>query len=137
MFEIFVDLFFKSTRNDFPSSPKALKRPCFGQIFCAAGKILKKKQAKKGVFRQFLGSITKYGYLKIVQRGTLWVGRGSNPRRRRRPHHHPPPLNPPLLCSMQISKNKLITAILLKNLHRAGISQITALSISLICRIYR
>ena len=33
----------------------------------------------KGAFRNFLGSITKYGFLQIVQGGTLWVGRGSNP----------------------------------------------------------
>ena len=45
--QIFVDLFFiRSTRIDFPSSPKALKRPCFGQILCAAGKILKKAPKK-------------------------------------------------------------------------------------------
>ena len=94
----------------FLSSAKALFYPYFGQIFCAAGKILK-RQAKKGVFghflensdqkiaffrralpltklvyidargafTNFLGSITKNGYLKIVHRGSLWVGRGSNP----------------------------------------------------------
>ena len=29
-------------QHNFASSPKALKRPCFGQNFCTAGKILKK-----------------------------------------------------------------------------------------------
>ena len=78
------------------------------QNFCAAGKCLKKGQKKtflgnfwniltkesrflgarspsklvyigaKGAFRKVLGSVNKNGYLKIVQRGTLWVGRGSN-----------------------------------------------------------
>ena len=88
----------------------ALKSPCFGQIICAAGKILKKLAKKgvfrlflknvdqkitflpralppsklvyigvKGTFRHFLGSVTKHGCLRIVQRGALWVGRGSNP----------------------------------------------------------
>ena len=33
----------------------------------------------KGAFRKFLGSVTKNVYLKIIQRGTLSVGRGSNP----------------------------------------------------------
>ena len=36
-----------------PSSPKALKSPCFCQNFCAACKILK-KTGQKGVFRHFL-----------------------------------------------------------------------------------
>ena len=45
--------FFQVNQIDFPSSPKALKRPCFGQIFCAADKFLK-KHAKKFVCRLFL-----------------------------------------------------------------------------------
>ena len=42
----------------FPSSSKALKGPCFCQIFCAAGKFLK-KQVKKAVFRHFLKNVDK------------------------------------------------------------------------------
>ena len=91
---------------DFSSSPKAVKRPWFGQTFCAAGKIKKNRPKKAflgsfwknltkkssffgarfpsklvniGAFKNFLGSISKNGYLKIVQRGTLGVGRWSNP----------------------------------------------------------
>ena len=41
-----VDLFY----DDFSSSPEALVCPCFGHILCAAGKILKKKQASKKRF---------------------------------------------------------------------------------------
>ena len=52
MFENFDDLFFfKVEQIDFPSSSKALKGPCFCQIFCAAGQFLK-KQVKK----PFLGT---------------------------------------------------------------------------------
>ena len=88
--------FFQFDQMSF-STLKTLKRPCFGQIFCAAGKILKKRRPKKefletfwkimtkklrflgarsplkivhiGAFKKLLGSVTKYGYLKIVQRG--------------------------------------------------------------------
>ena len=36
--------------------------------------------APEGPLEKFQGPfVTKYGYLKIVQRGSLWVGRGSNP----------------------------------------------------------
>ena len=69
---------------DFPSSPKAVKRPCFGQIFCAAGNFLK-KQVKKAVFGHFLENFDKkigrpkMDFLKSTKVGTLWVGRGSNP----------------------------------------------------------
>ena len=45
MYESF-DTFILVNQIDFPSSPKAQKRPFFGQIFCAAGKF-KKKQVKK------------------------------------------------------------------------------------------
>ena len=51
-FKNFVD-FFLGDQIDFLSSPEALKRTCFGQNFCPAGKIFE-KQAKKGVFRHFL-----------------------------------------------------------------------------------
>ena len=43
--------FFKVNQIDFSSSPKALKKSCFCQIFCAAGKIFK----KQAIFRQILG----------------------------------------------------------------------------------
>ena len=32
----------------------------------------------QGAFKKILGRSAKNGYLKIVQRGTLWVGRGLN-----------------------------------------------------------
>ena len=58
-FENIDDLFFRSTKQiDFSSSPKALKRRCFGENFCAAGKFLK-KQVKKAVFGHFLENIDK------------------------------------------------------------------------------
>ena len=60
MYTKFVD-FFHADQNDFPTSSKALKRPCFGQIFCAVSKILK-KQAEYSVFRHFLESL----YQKIA-----------------------------------------------------------------------
>ena len=55
-FENFVDLFFfRSTELIFWALPKHGLVPVWGQIFCAAGKILK-KQSKQGVFRHFLES---------------------------------------------------------------------------------
>ena len=48
-----LSTFFLGRQIDFPSSATAPKRPCFGQIVCAAGKILKKKQAKKDVLGFF------------------------------------------------------------------------------------
>ena len=49
---------------EFPSSPKtlkgeALKRKFFRQIFCAAGKFLK-KQVKKAIFGHFLEILTRF-----------------------------------------------------------------------------
>ena len=41
--------FFEVDKIDFPSSPKALKRPCFYQRYCIA-----KKQANKNVIGPFL-----------------------------------------------------------------------------------
>ena len=95
--------FFLGRPNWFFRALQALKSPCFGQKFCTAGKILK-KQAKKGVLRQFLESSSKLVYQitssKLVffctegasrkilgsisqkevsqshKRGTLWVGGG-------------------------------------------------------------
>ena len=43
---------------DFPTSPKVLKRRCFGQTFCAAEKILK-KQVKKPFLGTFWKILTK------------------------------------------------------------------------------
>ena len=43
---------------DFPSSPKALKRRCFGQTFGAAGKFLKKR-SKKPALGTFWNILTK------------------------------------------------------------------------------
>ena len=50
--------FFQVDQIGFPSSLKALKRRCFGQIFCAAVKFLK-KQVKKAVFGHFLENFDK------------------------------------------------------------------------------
>ena len=44
IFENFDELFFEVDQIDFPSSPKAVKRPCFGQIFCAAGNFFEEKE---------------------------------------------------------------------------------------------
>ena len=38
-FEKFVDLSFLVDQIDFWISPEALKSPCFGQMFCATGKL--------------------------------------------------------------------------------------------------
>ena len=99
-FRKFCRPFFWVEQSEFPSSPKALKRPCFGKIFCAAGKNLKNRPKKTGqkkrlrnpvffwralpppkkfvyigavgAFTKILRSVTKYGYLKIVQWGALF-----------------------------------------------------------------
>ena len=52
----------------------------------------------EGAFGKFLGSVTDYGYLKKVEKGTLWVGKGSNPR-------GAPPLIPPLTQTIIIISN--------------------------------
>ena len=89
----------------FPSSPNALKRPCFGQTFCAAGK-LKKKQAKqssislsisilKGPSRKILVSVIKNGYLKIVQREDTFGRQCVDTLRKRASAPCPPPPPPP------------------------------------------
>ena len=49
--------FFKVDQIDFLSSPKALKRRCLGKVFCAAGKLLKKKGQTR--FWNFLEILTK------------------------------------------------------------------------------
>ena len=73
------------------SSPKALKRLC--GVFSLFLESLRKSRFFGGrsvlkisiyiiaesAFRKTLGYVTKSGYLKIVQRGNLCVGRGSNP----------------------------------------------------------
>ena len=91
----FCRIFFGWIKLIFRALPKYYRDDLvFGQSFCAAGRILKPKQAKKVVFwpincvffgarslrkisifwgqsafRKFLGSVTKNGYLKLVQRG--------------------------------------------------------------------
>ena len=104
-FKKFCRPFCRSTKLIFP----ALSKHCFVSILAKfSWQKFEQIQAKKGVFRHFLGkfwlknckkippsklvyigaegatrkllgSITKNGYWKIVQRGTLWVGRGLNP----------------------------------------------------------
>ena len=54
---IFKNIFWVG-QIDFPISPKALKRRCFGQTFGAAGKFLK-KQVKKPVLGTFWNILTK------------------------------------------------------------------------------
>ena len=56
--ENFDDLFFNADKIGFPSSPKALKGRCFGEIFCATGKFLK-KQVEKAVFGHFMENFDK------------------------------------------------------------------------------
>ena len=140
------------------SSPLALKRPCFGKILWAAGKILKNRPWKTrifrhllwsfdqkiaflarappskvvyigaiGAFRMFLGPLIKYEYLKIVERGTLWVGRGSNSwgKGGRQgveflSRSAPPPLNPP--CLFVCVKNSKTT---LKQIRRQSSSTLS------------
>ena len=58
-FQKILTTFFEVDQIDFLSSPKARFCPYFGQIFCAAGKFLKKEQAKKGVFRHFWKILTE------------------------------------------------------------------------------
>ena len=103
----FVVFFFSVEQIGFPSTTRALKLLCFGQIFCAAGKVLKKQATKIALrhtletldqkiaffWRAFpsklanifangaLGKIlrpAKNRHFKIVQRGILWVGWVSN-----------------------------------------------------------
>ena len=50
--KIFVDIFFRTTELVFELSLSVFS-PYFGQMFCAAGKILK-KQSRKSIFRHFL-----------------------------------------------------------------------------------
>ena len=58
IFSKILSIYFYVDQIDFSSSPKALKRPCFGQSFCAAYKILK-KQAKKEFLSTFWTILTK------------------------------------------------------------------------------
>ena len=66
--------FFLVDQIDFPSSPKALKRRCFGQIFCAAGKFLKKQVKKQFfVFGHFLETLDARSPSKLVYIGAKGV----------------------------------------------------------------
>ena len=50
------------------------------RVFSARASLLKLVYiGAGGAFRKFKGSFTKNWYLKIVQKDTLWVGKGSNP----------------------------------------------------------
>ena len=81
-FEKFVDLFFESTKLIFRALPKHKKVPVLPIIsapnFLFWPKFWKLARAPpsklvyigaKGAFRKFLGSVTKNGYFKIVQKG--------------------------------------------------------------------
>ena len=61
--------FFWVDQIDLPSSPRAVKIPCFGQIFCAAGNFLKKKNRSK---TPFLGT-----FWKILTKKTRFFGARS------------------------------------------------------------
>ena len=92
---------------DFPSSAKAVKRRCFGQVFCVRENLLKKQVKSrfghlleifdtKRVFleraptqnsicwrrrrikKKFKVGRPKIDFLKSTKGWTLWVGRGSN-----------------------------------------------------------
>ena len=52
--------FFKVDQIDFLSSPKALKRRCLGKVFCAAGKLLKKRS---NPFLELFGNFDKIAFL--------------------------------------------------------------------------
>ena len=47
--------FFWVDQNNFPSFPKALKKRCFGQIFCTAVQISEKKTGQKSNFWALFG----------------------------------------------------------------------------------
>ena len=74
---------------DFPRSPKALKRRCFGQIFCAAGNFFGARSPSKLVY--IYGQSAKNGFLKKYQRGDPLGRQGVESLKGGRP-----PLNPPL-----------------------------------------
>ena len=70
---------------------------------------------------KILGSATIYGNRKIVQRGTLWVGRGSNPWEGASPPPPPPPLNHPLFWGKAYAKKRKILATIFQKLSEHGI----------------
>ena len=102
-FENFVDLYFRSTKLIFWSLPDHYKDPILTNLFLKRRQILKKKRQKcfffqalfgklaltpsqryyilvKDAFRKILESVSqKKGFPKILQRRTVWVGRGPNP----------------------------------------------------------
>ena len=92
-----------------------------GQHSCVAGKILKKKQAKKGVFRHFWNILTKnnafFGARSPIKISIYWRQRqlkknfrvrhqkwiSQNSSKRNDPITPPPPiLNPPLFVGIEI-----------------------------------
>ena len=106
---------FKVGQINFPRSPKGLKRPCFGPILCAAGKILKNMPNKlflgkffprnrvfqrslplkigaEGGFRKILGSVSQTLIPQNSTKGDLLGRQGVESLR----GGGVPPLNPPL-----------------------------------------
>ena len=106
--------FLERGRSNFPGSPKGLKRPCFGPILCAAGKILKNMPNKlflgkflprnrvfqrslplkigaEGGFRKILGSVSQTLIPQNSTKGDLLGRQGVESL-----VGGVPPLNPPL-----------------------------------------
>ena len=95
-FEIFVDLFFRSTNLIFRALPK---RPWFGQVFCAAGKIAFFRRelplklvwiCAKGAFRKIFGPVSQIWISWNSSKGYERVGRGSIPWEKAFANPHPP-----------------------------------------------
>ena len=70
---IFLTKFFSPQANFSRNRPK---KPFLGTFW----KILTRKN-REGAFKKISRSVSQKQYLKTVQWGTLWVGKGSNPRR--------------------------------------------------------
>ena len=95
----FCRLFFsRSTKLIFPALPRHYRDPVLAKKFwqkflgsflwkfCPKSRVFSSRVlpsklvyiGAEGALRTFLGPVTKNGYLKVVQRGTFWVGWGSN-----------------------------------------------------------
>ena len=59
---------FRSTKFGFLSTPKSIYEPNLTNFSAPQARFVRQSQSDK------------FGYVKIVQRGTHWVGMGSNPR---------------------------------------------------------
>ena len=78
--------------NFLKKAKKSVKKRPNNRVFSArASPSNLVKIGAKGVFRKFLGSVTKYGYLKIVQRGDPLGREGVESLKG---NLRPPPLNP-------------------------------------------